>query len=106
MGTAAGCVAVCWFGVAAISAACGFVEIPFLGLESQEKQPHPSLPVPIFTGVPPKTIPKGHVIKLHSTQIQYSQTVMLNFNGLTWPHVSVATLAPAHALPVPPSAWA
>jgi hypothetical protein len=27
-----------------------------------------------------------------STQIQYSQQVFLNFNGLTWPHVSVATL--------------
>lgn len=25
-------------------------------------------------------------------QIQYSQTVFLNFNGLIWPHVSVATL--------------
>jgi hypothetical protein len=26
------------------------------------------------------------------TQLQYSQTVMLSFNGLLWPHVSVATL--------------
>jgi len=25
-------------------------------------------------------------------QLQYTQTVLLNFNGLTWPHVSVATL--------------
>ncbi len=25
-------------------------------------------------------------------QLQYTQTVFLNFNGLTWPHVSVATL--------------
>lgn len=25
-------------------------------------------------------------------QLQYSQTVFLNFNGLSWPHVSVATL--------------
>jgi hypothetical protein len=29
-----------------------------------------------------------------STQIQYSQQVFLNFNGLSWPHVSVATLRP------------
>jgi hypothetical protein len=29
-----------------------------------------------------------------STQIQYSQQVFLNFNGLTWPHVSVASLTP------------
>jgi hypothetical protein len=29
----------------------------------------------------------GHVL-----QLQYTQTVMLDFNGLSWPHVSVATL--------------
>lgn len=28
------------------------------------------------------------------TQIQYSQLVLLNFGGLSWPHVSVATLVP------------
>jgi len=39
------------------------------------------------------------------TQIQYSQTVFLNFNGLSWPHVSVATLMPSAPIPVPPSAW-
>lgn len=27
-----------------------------------------------------------------SQQLQYTQTVLLNFNGLSWPHVSVATL--------------
>ena len=27
--------------------------------------------------------------------LQYSQTVLLNFNGISWPHVSVATLHPA-----------
>jgi hypothetical protein len=25
-------------------------------------------------------------------QLQYTQLVLLNFNGLSWPHVSVATL--------------
>ena len=25
-------------------------------------------------------------------QLQYTQTVILNFDGLSWPHVSVATL--------------
>lgn len=25
-------------------------------------------------------------------QLQYTQTVLLNFAGLSWPHVSVATL--------------
>jgi hypothetical protein len=29
-----------------------------------------------------------------SLQLQYSQIVLLNFNGLSWPHVSVATLKP------------
>jgi hypothetical protein len=28
----------------------------------------------------------------HFMQLQYTQTVMLDFNGLRWPHVSVATL--------------
>jgi hypothetical protein len=27
-----------------------------------------------------------------ATQLQYSQTVLLNFNGLSWPHVTVGTL--------------
>lgn len=31
----------------------------------------------------------GHPAKM---QLQYSQLVLLNFNGLTWPHVTVATL--------------
>jgi hypothetical protein len=34
------------------------------------------------------------------TQIQYSQTVFLNFAGLSWPHVSVATLVPSAGIPV------
>ena len=25
-------------------------------------------------------------------QLQYSQSVLLNFNGLSWPHVTVGTL--------------
>jgi hypothetical protein len=25
-------------------------------------------------------------------QLQYTQTVLLNFNGLSWPHVTVGTL--------------
>jgi len=33
-------------------------------------------------------------------QIQYTQTVLLNFNGLSWPHVSVATLVPNDPVPV------
>jgi hypothetical protein len=25
-------------------------------------------------------------------QLQYAQTVLLNFNGLSWPHITIATL--------------
>lgn len=32
--------------------------------------------------------------KITFTQIQYSQLVLLNFAGLSWPHISVATLVP------------
>jgi hypothetical protein len=76
-----------------------------LPLRLKPESPHAAHLLPTFTGTPPKGIPAGHVIKIHTTQIQYSQTVMLNFNGLTWPHVSVATLVPAAPIPIPPSAW-
>lgn len=60
---------------------------------------------PTFHVEPPTEVTAPRVIKVHSTQIQYSQQVFLNFKGLTWPHVSVATLVPVGAIPVPPSAW-
>jgi hypothetical protein len=62
-------------------------------------------PVPRFLVNPPIEITTPRTIKVFSTQIQYTQEVMLNFNPLTWPHVSVATLAPVAAIPVPPSVW-
>ena len=61
--------------------------------------------VPVFHVEPPREIPTPITITVTSTQIQYSQVVFLNFAGLTWPHVSVATLVPSAAVPVPPSAW-
>jgi len=63
-------------------------------------------PVPTFLVRPPIPIPLPRPITFAFTQIQYSQVVLLFFNGLTWPHVSVATLIPAAGIPVPPSAWA
>lgn len=63
-------------------------------------------PVPIFLIDPPIPIPWPIPIVVTSTQIQYSQTVILNFNGLLWPHVSVATLVPSAPIPVPPIVWA
>jgi len=63
-------------------------------------------PVPEFLVNPPVAITAPRQLKVAATQIQYSQHVLLNFNGLSWPHVSVATLVPASPLPVPASAFA
>jgi hypothetical protein len=80
------------------------------------KPGHPPLTVPAETGEAGQPVPKFLVnppieitaprrITVKSTQIQYSQEVFLNFNTLTWPHVSVATLVPSEAITVPPSVW-
>ncbi|HEU5245003.1 MAG TPA: heme-binding protein [Gaiellaceae bacterium] len=56
-------------------------------------------PLPTFAIQPPHPeAPQPITVK--TKQIQYSQTVILNFNGLSWPHVSVATLVPAHPIAV------
>jgi hypothetical protein len=62
-------------------------------------------PVPEFLVNPPIRITAPRSIKVTVPQIQYSQQVLLNFNHLSWPHVSVATLVPASPVPVPASAW-
>jgi hypothetical protein len=43
----------------------------------------------------------GGTVKVATTQIQYSQKVLLDFNGLSWPHVSVASLVPSAPVPIP-----
>jgi hypothetical protein len=65
----------------------------------------PGAPVPTFAIDPatPIPFPHPHPLTVETKQIQYSQTVLLNFNGLSWPHVSVATLVPASPIPVPPN---
>jgi hypothetical protein len=45
----------------------------------------------------------GGTITMSTTQIQYSQEVILNFDELSWPHVSVASLVPADPIRVPAS---
>jgi hypothetical protein len=65
----------------------------------------PGQRVPTFSGIVPFDLDMPRKITVTFTQIQYTQTVLLNFNGLTWPHVSVNTLVPADDVPVPPSAW-
>jgi hypothetical protein len=74
-------------------------------MKLRPKPTHPGQPVPTFNVRPPIEIKTPRTITVSSTQIQYTQTVLLNFAGLSWPHVSVATLVPASPLPVPPSVW-
>jgi hypothetical protein len=62
-------------------------------------------PVPEFLVNPPIPITAPRSIKVNAPQIQYSQQVFLDFNTLTWPHVSVATLVPASPVSIPVSAW-
>jgi hypothetical protein len=57
-------------------------------------------PVPSFAVTSATAIPAETTIDVTYTQIQYTQTVFLDFNGLTWPHVSVATLVPNDPVPV------
>jgi hypothetical protein len=61
--------------------------------------------LPEFIVDPPRPLQHPVRLTVTSTQIQYSQRVILNFNGLLWPHVSVATLTPMGGVPVPPSVW-
>jgi hypothetical protein len=57
-------------------------------------------PVATFAVTSTSEITEETQIDVTYTQIQYTQTVFLNFNGLTWPHVSVATLVPNDPIPV------
>ncbi|KAK1836827.1 hypothetical protein QBC39DRAFT_337421 [Podospora conica] len=57
--------------------------------------PHQA-PTPRFRiTAPPGGVPSGGKrIKVIGTQIQYTQNITLNFGGLSWPHVTCATLVP------------
>ena len=70
------------------------------------KQSIPGQRVPTFSGIAPFDVDVPRELTVTFTQIQYTQTVLLNFAGLTWPHVSVNTLVPADDIVVPASAWA
>jgi hypothetical protein len=77
------------------------------------KPGNPPIKIPIHGGPraptiavnPGREVTAARTIRLHVHQIQYSQVVNLLFNGLSWPHVSVATLVPATTVTVPPGAW-
>ena len=62
-------------------------------------------PLPTFSVTPPGPVTSPKTITVTYTQIQYSQTVLLNFNGLSWPHLSLATLVPIAPIVVPLSAF-
>jgi len=57
-------------------------------------------PVVSFSVTSTMPTAEDRAVEVSYTQIQYTQTVLLNFNGLTWPHVSVATLVPKEPVPV------
>ena len=57
-------------------------------------------PVARFSVTSKTPTAEDRTIDVSYTQIQYTQTVLLNFNNLTWPHVSVATLVPNKPVPV------
>jgi hypothetical protein len=59
-------------------------------------------PVASFAVSPVTEITADTQIEVTYTQIQYTQTVFLDFNGLTWPHVSVSTLVPNDPIPITP----
>ena len=65
----------------------------------------PGFQAPSFIVDPPDAITAPKTITVTSTQIQYSQRVLLNFAGLSWPHVSVATLIPKDPIKVPNSVF-
>lgn len=81
-----------------------FDKAPAKPIELRPEGHTPASLSPTFIVHPPMPIPRPHPITIRTKQIQYSQTVILNFNGLSWPHVSVATLVPAHSIPVT-SGW-
>jgi hypothetical protein len=59
-------------------------------------------PVVSFAVTPRTEITEATQIDVTYTQIQYTQSVFLNFNGLTWPHVSLATHVPNDPIVVTP----
>jgi hypothetical protein len=62
-------------------------------------------PAPVFLVTPPSAVTTPRQLTVTSTQIQYSQKVIMNFNGILWPHVSVGTLVPDALIPASPSQW-
>lgn len=88
-----------------------WIETVTFNLSVPAMAPGTSVTLTPTTSVPGLTIPQFAVqtnagvaapktVSVSYKQIQYSQFVNLNFATLNWPHVSVATLAPATPVPV------
>jgi hypothetical protein len=58
-------------------------------------------PLPTFSVTPPGPVTSPKTMTVTYTQIQYAQIVLLNFHGLSWPHLSLATLVPTAPIVVP-----
>ncbi|KAL9093878.1 MAG: hypothetical protein Q9165_003801 [Trypethelium subeluteriae] len=54
----------------------------------------PGAAAPTFNVDLKRNVTRRSRVEVLTTQIQYSQNIILNFSGLGWPHVSVATLLP------------
>jgi hypothetical protein len=83
------------------------IDVPPLAAGAEPVTLHPTTKSPVQPSfvasipyMPGKKFAGGRVT-VETTQIQYTQKVMLNFFGLTWPHVSVATLAPSDPIVIP-----
>jgi hypothetical protein len=74
-------------------------------LEISPKNARLGLPTPVFHVSPPYEITEPRTITVPAILIQYSQNVFMSFDHITWPHISVSTLAPSEPLPVPDSVW-
>ena len=68
-------------------------KLKILQLKPDEFGSLPKDTVPEFVFPTDKEVPPGRY-KVEATQVQYSQNVSLVFNGLVWPHISVATMVP------------
>jgi hypothetical protein len=85
------------------------IDVPALrpghpALKIAAHEPHPGARVPTFVVQSQDEHVESKKVTVTHTEIQYSQQVNLNFAGLTWPHVSVATLVPTTEQHVPPHA--
>jgi hypothetical protein len=62
--------------------------IEWVEADEHNHGPHPDYDIEVLKGLNPFPDRSTYL------QLQYTQTVILNFNQVLWPHVSVGTLRP------------